>query len=702
MKTYVPGDLIANRYEVASRPMPGGMGIVYICLDHEQDRPVALKTFRPEYLPDRAARDRFLREGTIWVNLGSHPHIVRCYEVIRDANGLEIYLALELIAKEQGREDASLRSWLFYGCPLRPETALLFALQIARGMQYAVERIPGFVHRDLKPENVLVGADRLPGTTINRLRVTDFGLAKIVETNASIINSNKINQTDVGQAQFTQGAGTKLYMSPEQWQGAPVGVYTDVYALGCILYEMFTGYTAAPIESWEALEYAHRTGNLRPLPESIPAPVRYILQRCLALDPGDRYTDWESLEFALASAYAAIAGCSAPSPRDATALSLEEYVQVGWSYNVIGTLYLDIGKAEVALGFFEQALTIAHNVHDRYGQCASLSNLGIAYKYLGDTRRAIGYYEQALAIDREIGDRRGESMTLDNLGSAYSALCDVHHAIEYHEQALTISLEISDRRGESASLLNLGAAYEALGNVHRAIEYYEQVLLIDREIGDRRGEGISLSNLGNAYTTLGNIQYGINCYEQALLIHREIGNRRAEGITLGNLGNAYAELGNTHHAISYYEQNLAVAREIGDLSGEGRVLSSLGSAYIDLGNAQRALDYYESALTITRETEDRRWEEIALGGLGNAYSALGNSRQAIVYYEQALVIDREIGDRYSECIDLWNLADELYKLGNHQQAIAFAEVALEICNEIGSPIGNTIIRPRLAVWYMAE
>jgi serine/threonine protein kinase len=81
-------------------------------------------------------------------------------------------LVLELIAKEQNMPDASLRSWLITGHPLPSEQALLFALQIARGMQHATERIPGFVHRDLKPENILVGAEKLPGADINRLRVT--------------------------------------------------------------------------------------------------------------------------------------------------------------------------------------------------------------------------------------------------------------------------------------------------------------------------------------------------------------------------------------------------------------------------------------------------------------------------------------------------------------------------------------------------
>src|SRR5512147_2249047 len=209
MQTYPPGTRIGP-YEIASYPMMGGMGVVYFALDHGNDgRPVALKTFRPELLPDRAARDRFLREGTAWIELGSHPHIVRCYKV--EYFDPTAFLVLELIAKEQNMPDASLRSWLIPRRPLPIEQALLFALQIARGMQHASEKIPGFVHRDLKPENILVGADRLPGTNINRLRVTDFGLVKtIVDSDVSGKASNE-EKIKPDQIQFTRGVGTPLY-----------------------------------------------------------------------------------------------------------------------------------------------------------------------------------------------------------------------------------------------------------------------------------------------------------------------------------------------------------------------------------------------------------------------------------------------------------------------------------------------------------
>lgn len=181
MNLYPPGSRIAGRYEVAGRPLIGGMGIVYLCYDQQEQRPIVLKTLKPEFLPDRAARDRFLREGDTWLKLGRHPHIVRAYSVERIGDGTGVYLVLELIAKEHGRDNALLRSRLIPGKPLPIEQVLLFALQVVCGMRHATTVIPGFVHRDLKQENLLVGSDKLTNPYIHRLCVTVFVLASILE-----------------------------------------------------------------------------------------------------------------------------------------------------------------------------------------------------------------------------------------------------------------------------------------------------------------------------------------------------------------------------------------------------------------------------------------------------------------------------------------------------------------------------------------
>jgi len=692
MKTYPPGTRIAGRYEIAGRPLMGGMGIVYICLDTETDRPVALKTFRPEFLPDRAARDRFLREGTVWVDLGAHPHVVRCYQVFKLNVRDEVYLVLELVGKEPGREDASLRSWLAPGQPLPVEQTLLFALQIARGMKHATDVIPGFVHRDLKPENVLVGADHLSGAPTNRLRVTDFGLATILQEAAPHItktasdtqHGTRNKQHAIRNTQLTHGAvGTPLYMAPEQWQRQPVTAATDVYALGCILYEMLAGQRAVPAHSLTALQRVHCAGQVRPLPEGLSATVGQIVTRCLAVELGERYRDWGQVEAALAAAYEDLADRPAPQPEPAALVSRAQRVAAGWSYSEMGASYLYIGKAEVAAGYFERAQEVGSAEGEQELEGTALNNLGEVYRNLGDAHRAIGYYEQALAIAIEIGDRRGEGNALGNLGIAYFQLGDARRVIQFCEQALVIRREIGDRRGQGIDLGNLGLAYAALGNARRAIGYYEQQLVVTREIGDRRGDGNALGNLGSAYLQLGDARRAVGYYEQALEIALEIGDRRGQGTDLNNLGEAYRNLGDAHRAIGYYEQALAIAIEIGDRLGEGNALGNLGTACAALGGARRAIGYYEQQLVITREIGDRRGESNALMGLGIAYADLGDVQRAIEHEEQALEIYREIGDVLTAAMLSANLAMSLSQVGQVDRATSLIEQAIRDFRQAG-------------------
>jgi tetratricopeptide (TPR) repeat protein len=689
MKVYTSGTRIAGRYEVVQGPhekhsLEGGMGIVYLCLDHQEDRPVALKTFKPEYLPDRVARDRFLREGTHWVDLGAHPHVVRCYRVLHIDPG--VYLVLELVAKEEGYPDASLRPWLIPGHPLPVEQALLFALQIARGMGHAAESIPGFVHRDLKPENVLVGTDNLSNADVNRLRVTDFGLAAVLGSASEQIGESTISDTEhaLRNTQLTHGiVGTPLYMAPEQWRKEEVTAATDVYALGCMLYEMIVGQHAVGEGSLKALGRAHCSGDLRPLPGDMPTVVKDVLSNCLTLDPGERYADWSIVETALETTFRSVTGQGPPPVEPVAALNRAERVQVGWSYNAMGESYLGIGKAEVATGYFKRAQEAGQTEEERQLEAAGLNNLGLAYLQQGNARRAIGYHEQALEIYGEIRNRHGEGSTLGNLGSACMRLGDIRRAIGYHEQALEIAREIGDWRRAQGALGNLGITYKNLGEIRRAIGYYEQALEIAREIEDRRGESTALGNLGTAYKHLGEARLAIGYHERALEIEREIGDRRGEGQTLTNLGVAYKNLGEDSRAIRYHEQALEIAREIEDHHLEGTALGNLGETYRNLGDARRAIKCFEQVLEVAREMGARRLEGITLGNLGAVYLQIEDARCATRNFEQAMEIAQEVGDvagiaRYS-----LNMAILYAQQGELGRALLLARQSADIFTNIG-------------------
>jgi tetratricopeptide (TPR) repeat protein len=684
MDFHPPGTYIGP-FEVAGQPLFGGMGIVYVCFDHEQGRPVALKTFQSRYLPDRAARDRFLREGTAWVELGSHPHIVRCQGVLHPEGALEVYLVLELVAKEQDRDDASLRSWLTPGRPLPIEQALLFGLQITRGMRYATDRIPGLVHRDLKPENVLVGADQLLRAGTNRLRLTDFGLVAILqETTNPMPRGPATPEVPIERTQLTQGImGTPLYMAPEQWHGEAVSAATDVYALGCILYQMLTGQHAVTGQNVQALQRAHCAGEVRSLPNSLPAGVRATVARCLALQPGERYDRWEPVETALMVAYEEATGFEAPASEPPAALSWAERVQAGWSYSAMGTSYVEIGKAEVAAGYFERAAEVGRTEGDLRLVAGALGNLGEVNRRLGNARRAIEYHEQHLELVREIGDRRGEEYALGNLGGAYGQLGDLRRALDYLGQALALARKAGHRRGAASALDNLGIIYAHMGDFRRAISYYEQALNIAREIGDRTGEGAILGNLGTAFSNLGDLRRAIGYYKQSLAIKREIGDRRGEGVTLHNLGNAYRDLGNARQALEHYGKALEINKEIGDQRGIGLVLNSLGSLHSNLGDMRRALELHGQALEIIREAGDRRSEGDCLTNMGYVYMSLKDIPRAMQSCEQALAIDHEIGDIMGVALDSFNMANLLAQQGRFSEALPYAEESAKILDQVG-------------------
>jgi serine/threonine protein kinase len=643
MQTYPPGTRI-GQYEIASRPMMGGMGVVYFAIDHGNDgRPVAIKTFRPELLPDRAARDRFLREGTAWIELGSHPHIVRCYKV--EYIDPTAFLVLELIAKEQNMPDASLRSWLIPGRPLPLEQALLFALQIARGMQHATEKIPGFVHRDLKPENILVGADMLPNTNINRLRVTDFGLVTILREEIGKISDEGGNE-DIKRTQLTltHGViGTPLYMASEQWNGEPVGVFTDVYAFGCILYEMLSGQFAAEGKTIAALHELHCAGVFRKIQAKFSSGINDLLTKSLAINPNQRYGSWKELIDSLEYTYLKQFGNPAPRIIETFNANREENIQMGWSYNAIGTAYVDIGKLDLAVIDINKALSIGQNEGAQNLIFSAKFELGNAHSVLGDNTRAIELYEESLLFARNVGNRNSESSVLSSLGRSCNRLGQSQKAINYLEQSLEITRKSDNQNMCGHTLLDLGVVYQDLGDDQKSISLYEQSLKFTRQTGDRRIEGNALSGLGIAYKNLGNAQRAVEFLEHALLISREIIDQVAECNNLVNLGNTYAQFGQAQRSIGYYEQSFKVAREIGYQRGEGLALSNLGNVSIMAGNDRQAIEYYKQAIVLHRTTGNLHGIASVAFNLAIVLSVNGENHQAIPLANEAAQIWTQMG-----------------------------------------------------------
>lgn len=276
-------------YRLVEKIGQGGMGVVWKAVDTALDREVALK-FLPEFLAgDRERLARFQREAKVLAAL-SHPSIAAVHGLHEE--GGRRFLAMELVPGE----DLSRR--LARG-PLDMDDVLAVARQLAEGMEAAHES--GIVHRDLKPGNIMVTAD-------GRVRILDFGLAKAMEEGPSAADTSLSPTLTAPATRTGMVLGTAVTMSPEQARGRPVDRRADIWAFGCVLYEMlcgervFSGETVSDILA-AVLRADPDWGRL---PASVPPAVRRLLERCLEKDPRRRLRDMGEARIALEDAAAGV------------------------------------------------------------------------------------------------------------------------------------------------------------------------------------------------------------------------------------------------------------------------------------------------------------------------------------------------------------------------------------------------------------
>jgi eukaryotic-like serine/threonine-protein kinase len=261
-----PGDTFAA-YDVVKLAGRGGMGEVYRAVDRRLGRQVALKVLPHAFSDDPHRLARFEREARVLASL-NHPNIGAIYGLAEDSGRQA--LVLEFV------EGTSLAERLQSG-PLPAPDALAIARQVALALECAHQC--GVVHRDLKPANIVV-------TSEGTVKVLDFGLAKAAGGPASSPELTGV---------LTPGAvlGTPSYMAPEQAEGQAVDQRTDIWAFGCILFEMLTGARAfdGGTPGKALTQILSRPPDFQMLPPTTSEPIRRLLRRTLAADPGQRPAD---------------------------------------------------------------------------------------------------------------------------------------------------------------------------------------------------------------------------------------------------------------------------------------------------------------------------------------------------------------------------------------------------------------------------
>ena len=263
-------------YEISSLIGAGGMGEVYRATDTNLKRAVAIKVLPEAFVADHERLARFQREAEVLASL-NHPHIAQIHGLEKTAE--RIGLVMELV------EGPTLADRIAHGA-MPFDEALPIAKQITAALEAA--HAQGIIHRDLKPANVKVRDD---GT----VKVLDFGLAKVADPAVATSSTLSLSPTITTPAMTQVGLilGTAAYMSPEQAKGRAADKRSDVWAFGCVLYEMLTGRRAFDGEDMsDTLASVLKTDpDWTALPAEVPPAIRALIQRCLAKDRRQRIAD---------------------------------------------------------------------------------------------------------------------------------------------------------------------------------------------------------------------------------------------------------------------------------------------------------------------------------------------------------------------------------------------------------------------------
>jgi eukaryotic-like serine/threonine-protein kinase len=635
-----------GRYELLEKAGSGGMGEVYRARDHDLHRDVGIK-----FLPERFASDsdrlsRFAHEARAASSL-NHPNIVTIHE-IGQSSGVP-YIVMEFVEGETLRALLSDR-------PMPVRRQLEIAGQLADGLAKA--HAAGIVHRDLKPENVMVTRDRF-------VKILDFGLAKLLTEDPfgrgeGTPDSGLVTQVPVPPSpQTTAGVilGTAAYMSPEQARGRQVDYRSDQFSLGVILYEMATGQHPFRRES-----HVHTLAAIlddQPVPvagrnPALPAPLCWIVERCLAKEPGERYASTSDLARELHNILEHLSDAAGTSPAPAAGSAAR---RPGWSRSR--------RAAGAALGLF-----------------AVLGAVSVLVPAVRD-RAALVLHLRAVPADKRIAvlpfhaasDSEDDRALADGLVELLTA-----HLTRLERFQKTLSVEpVSNvrqagvRSAESAGRA-LGVTMVVAGSVRRVEGQLVFTAILEDAVRKRtlRAETAdSPETLATAVVHMLDLELGPG--EKAAL--RTSGSGVAEAAVLSAQALGYDSYAEGRNALERYDQAKNIERAIELFNkalerdpGYALAHAGLGEAYWRLYRATRKPEY----VALARQHCERAlaldgllapaWVTLGVleAGTGHAEAALADFKRALDREPRSALAYRELGRAY-ERLDRLAEAEATYR-----------------------------------------
>lgn len=745
------------QYEILEPLGSGGMGDVFVAIDTDLKRKVAVK-FLPQFTSanDKAA---FLREAQLAAAL-NHPNIITIHEITE-------YDGVPCIIMELA-DGLSLRQ-LITDSTLRLESKYSIAAQICEGL--AAAHRAGIIHRDIKPENLIVNSD-------GRVKILDFGIARSLEAKRS-------SKREV--------VGTPGYMSPEQAVGDVFDHRSDIFSLGAVLYEMFSGKAAFRRETIK--ETLSATINSTPDSLSrnaqVPIEMQKIVDRCLAKHHDQRYQSAGEVLNDLAplrqdSAAAIVQAPAVSGKPKVISLAVlhlktlgpdeDDYIAYGVTEDLIVDLtrigiirvvpmrtILPLKDSDLSAKKLGRKLRVSHILEGSIQRRAELLQISaqiitvatgdVLYanrwqttpadlpnieKQLAESVCSAFNINPSIQMDAQIGTPiTSNAMAYEHyLRGKYAfkrkrdssdievALGLYRRALELEESLIAASCGIAEililkgekdraevelqralskaresrlRADEAVVLRLLARLYTQQSKWAEAMKYGEQSLTYSRELRDRSGEATTLGILINALLPQAGYDQALKFFERVIEIHQSLDNQDELGEALKNIGTLYRQRGDYTNAEKYYSEALELARRQENLALESASQGNLGTVYHCRNELDRAAESYKKALEIDTRLGNKVAIQAWLPNLAHVLGSKGDFRQALSYLEQAKALSNEIGDFKVYTHVLVSSADVSINMGRFAEAEAIASEAVETAQRIEFSPGLCYARHQLGL-----
>jgi serine/threonine protein kinase len=581
------GTILAGKYEIEKRLGKGGMSVVYKALHKWMKKRVAVKMLLPERLHSSANVARFQQEARAAGAL-SHPNLMTVYDLGVTPEGVP-YLAMEYV------EGTGLSELIQAHALDEPQRCLDIFIQACQGLGAAHDH--GIVHRDIKPSNVMV-ATTPEGKDL--VKIVDFGIAKLLPTEGE--EALKLTQTG-------ESFGSPLYMSPEQCLARPQDARSDIYSMGCLMYEVLTG--RPPLAGTSTLETMNLHINQLPpgladtgLDSQLRQQLEAVLFKALAKEPERRYQNMreliDALEVVRARPRAGILTSlkslweirtlrRVPQGRRSLAvvgLSVAVVILVAlsaWALNVLFSSpsrpYVETVWASVAAPPPEKtsdymkkeklvelmvALIEHRQGYDSPAIVPRVTNLGHFRKRYHQWGEAARCFKRALALQRQAGiteDLDAYQMRID-LADCYYELGQYGAAEPLYREAIDKVASMQDDPELEKPRAKLGDIYLRFGHWSEAKHYLSASI---EELGLEKTPDLALttSRLGDAYRLSGQLGLADNAYDRAIEVWKRLEGsdcRKNLALCLFYRGEVQRLQGQDQDAILTYEQALKAAQ----------------------------------------------------------------------------------------------------------------------------------------------